>query len=229
MEHRRLAPAELSEKELIELLEGVSANKYAPIKDMPQHEDILKFMSEYELMQGDNRVLVEALYKLYAIGKDAPASLLNFTRVLSLCFERERTPHSLFFFINHDFMQIQKLMLGRKAPNNRPRRSMFAQEKAKKHVEDFFWAHEMLGSGDKRWVRLELIYGAYVNWAKLNKTKVPLSERGLRNALENYFKHKTDWKRGRWYEVMGFKVDTSAKDGAEDDEEADKKEDEVKE
>lgn len=109
--------------------------------------------------------------------------------------------------------------MGRHAPNKRRKRKFLEYDHNKKHVEEFFFDHDMLNPDKtKTWVMFDMIFGAYVTWVKNKKsTKTPLKENAMKKVLASYFKKKFDWKRKMWFEMapMVMSYGNVVKDGTD--------------
>lgn len=204
MGQRRLAPAELTDDELLALVAGADASAMIPAKSANEHEEVLNFLALYDVRLGENKVRLDALYKVYAVGTKAPISLITFTKIVCLAYDHERGNNATFLYLNHDFAAVHRLIHASRKDSGTKKRSVVSFSFNKKQVEKFFDDAGMIVGQDKAWAELAYMYAEYVEWYWKNyKEKNSLfNKKAFKEACQTYFKTKQVQRRNQhWFMV----------------------------
>lgn len=172
-------PNTLTQEELLKILkEDPSEIK----EEDNQTDDILGFVSFFNLKPGKNLVPKKLIYQLYQYWSKAPISSNNFFNKFTLYFQPTGYGHRTSFYLNLESINISKRLLKLIDKHTRIKTK---SPTYKRHFESFL-NHYKLKAG-KIWIESYILYYLYDKWTYKIKKKHPLSKEQFYNFCKLYF------------------------------------------
>jgi len=176
---------ELSNEELLNSLEGEESVEH-------YKDDILNFISFYNIKTGDERVPGSTVYFLYKNWSKVQLKEREFYNKFNKLFNKKRSD----YLLNIEHMNISKLALEKINKT----KSKTKNKKYKEHFE-FFLSHYNLKGGDT-WVGGELLFKMYLIWRKEAYKPRVLAKSQFYSFCRLYFSERRNYsKKNTWFAV----------------------------
>jgi hypothetical protein len=180
-------PQTLSDDELIAQLV-----RDGETEEIVSNNDILLFISTYNIQSGDKSIAQKLLYRLYKSWSRNPLKSKTFTNEMLLYFTRVGNNLK----INQDAIKLSKMAQDAFLKESRPR------TKSPTHRAHFeaFMKHYGLSRGTF-WASTEILFDLYDEWCYSNKRSTQLAIKTFRSFLKLYFKSRRIKNRSTVFSV----------------------------
>ena len=172
-----------------ELLQQVDKNDTSEVSTVEQIEkdNLLFFISFYNINTGDNLVSIKALFNLYTSwSKQEPIDYFTFKKKIKVIFANKGEYLLVDTSIINLSLKAKNTFFDSKKPKYLTRKN------TKKNVEDFIVSY---GFNPGEYIlSFEIIYSLYKDWCKL-KRRVPLESKNLFEIFKYYFKWEKQFKK----------------------------------
>ena len=189
---KKIVPKELTEEELLKALENQNEERSV----IDHEDDILSFLSFYNITNGNEKVLKKLLFKIYREWSDNPLKNPSFSSRISLYLDNDDRG----FFVNQSSINLSVSAYNYLSQGKRDK---LKTPKYRKHFESFLSFYDL--KKGKEWVPNYVLYYLYDKWTYKNKSKRALSEDNFGKFLTLHFERKRIRKKvdtqSYWYRV----------------------------
>ena len=159
--------------------------------------DIIPFLSRFEINPGPNAVNTKIIYDLYKAYSNNPVNKMQFALEVNKYLPHYSNHNGMFYRINLDAMNMSKLLFDYLKQSKSRRMKSTAQKNAFE-----YFLNETKLQGGKVWCEGFLIYEAYVQLRKLRHKKSLFSYPSFINMLKLYFpKARRGSNRSLWFQI----------------------------
>lgn len=164
--------------------------------------DVVSFISKYNIKAGENSVKRNLLYKLYKEYSVSPVEMLKFSTVLGEYLPRFTNSRGAWFKLNIEALKVTKELFTLLNANKRKATTSVPTMNHFKYFRDSCNIHE----GDK-WIEGFILFEVYKRWNKFREKKPILGYPRFLNMLKANFKHRRITEnRSEWFRVTtGYK------------------------
>jgi hypothetical protein len=194
-------PSLASYEELLEILNQEESDIAELSVDKPQEkiveytDDVVPFLSQYEIIPGDKAVKKSLLYKFYRAYSENPVDSYIFNRIVGQYIQYYSNSNGLFYKINMDSFRISKfiLELNKQGKIDKPKSAAY-----RKRFEKFLKEHNI--EKGEHFTPGFVIYEIYRD--SLKGKHPEFSYKSFQQMLKLYFKEKrVESNRSLWYGV----------------------------
>ena len=191
-------PNEQTLEELLKTIEESQDESIVGVSD-----DVFIFISTFNILPGNNRILKRTMYALYRSWSKTPSSKQGFGRRMCEHFESTYSQGKEYYKINIDSFTVKKETL------------QLIESKKKERVKYPFWQNHfqsyLLFFGIKKgnvWIDSFVLYHIYQKWCYDNNRKTTLSKHEFHKFCKLYFKIKRNIQNNEiWFAVNKEFVD----------------------
>lgn len=185
-------PNEISDADLLELLNSKADHKYIVTSSLT-NDDIVMFLSTFNIKPGKEPIQARGLYKLYKDWSKSPINQYSFAHTLNKYYKRQ----GLYYLINLDVLDLAKSALDIiKKPNKRKT----VRKSWRIHFQSFVDRYS-LKSGNF-YVNDFILYYLYDKWTYDNRVRGRLGKEQFNEFCKLYFKLKRNRKKGsNWFGI----------------------------
>jgi len=193
-------PSQASYEELMAALEGgeeAVTEEQKTEEILEYHNNIVPFLSHYNITPGNYSVTKSLLYRLYKAYVEEPAPALVFHRVVGQYLHKYHNRSGGFYQLNLDQFKISKHMF------DLLRDSKIDKTKSvkwRKRFETFLEAKNIAAGKD--WVAGYVLYEIYLDWCRERKKGPSFSYSAFHSFLKVYFSgQRKTANRSLWFQV----------------------------
>lgn len=188
----RKAPNTLTDKELLDLIgEDTPGPNQSPI--IEYKNDLMEFLSVYNIKEGYIKVSSNLLYKLYREWSNSPIQKKTFTEEMCQLFTYKRYGIGRFLLLNIKAFQLAQQYSKLMKPIDKTKRKGWKQ-----HFDRYLEKYSIKSGGF--FVKYTVLYNLYDKWVYKNKNRHPLGIDQFKNFCKLYFDYKTVQKC-YWFSV----------------------------
>ncbi len=193
------APNSRSTEELLKDLESEEDVSWLDdISEDDYKNDIISFISAYNLQQGPHKINKTVLKYLYQQWSSKPLALGSFYNEMAKFFETQGNGDKSYYFVNHDAITLSKRAY--ELVKKRTRKPT-SSPKIKQHFDAFLNKHNI--KAGNVWIKSYVLYYIYDKWTYTNRKSKPLGYKSFLAMCTLYFPKR------RTAGVHIFRVDPS--------------------
>lgn len=176
----RQLPNNLTLEELLNTIEKSEDKNVVGVSD-----DVFSFISHFNVLPGNNKVLISTLYKLYKNWSSEPITKHTFVYRMSRHFITQRYSNKHYYLLNLDSLKVEykilELLTNKKInKKNSP--------VVRKHFEEYLTFYNIT-KGNK-WIEGYILAHLYDKWCYNKNIKRKLTDINFINFCKLYFEHK---------------------------------------
>jgi hypothetical protein len=188
----RQLPNNATLEELLKSIEESEDKNVVGITD-----DVLSFLSHFNILPGENLVLTSVVFDLYKNWSKDPISRAVFGLKINKHFFKHQKGNKIYYKINLDSFSVEKQTLIEIEKHKMDRTKYPSWQK---HFQSFLDFHEI--KKGKTWVQSFVLMYFYDKWCYKNRKKRLLSEVSFFNFCKLHFEHKRNAEsRMMWFGI----------------------------
>lgn len=181
---------ELTEEELLKLLEDKEGDNFN-LTDYKN--DLLEFISFYQLRPGTNKVTPAILFELYKLWSKKPIKQKAFTKQMGEMLPTERTFSLRYYLLNCPQNSVLGYVIKYLKTHNKTHSKVYKQ-----HFDNFLKKYEI--KNGSFFIKDFVLFDLYDQWVYQIRKRRPFSYNQFQNFCKLYFEHKYI-EPNNWYGV----------------------------